>query len=262
MLNEVKGLVLRVVNVGESDRMLTLYTEEMGVVSAMAKGARSIKSDKLAATSQFAYSSFILYTKSDKFWVREASLIECFYGIREDIEKLALAAYVVDVLGDVATAESDEELLRLSLNSLYAISEGKCELDKIKAAFEMRAMTILGFMPEVIECATCGERGGEFFFNVMAGRIECAACHKKRERTHTTLSDEHEAHLLFILPEGAKLALNYIIYCPIEKLFSFNLQKEDMYMLSRMCEGYLINHLERSYKTLDFYYEVVGDNAI
>ena len=256
MLDEVKGLVLRVTNVGESDRMLTIYTEEAGLISAMAKGSRSLKSSKLAATSQFCYASFILFTKGDKYWVREASLIESFFGLRNSIEALALAAYVVDVLSDVATADPEPELLRLTLNSLFAIAEKRAEIPKIKAAFEMRAMAILGFMPEVLSCAHCGRREGEFFFDVMAGMLECDACHKRSVRTHTTLSDEHESHLVFILSYGAKLALSYCIYSPLEKLFSFTLSSEDMHIFSRVTEGYLINHLEHSFKTLDFYYEV------
>ena len=53
MLGEVKGLVLRVTNVGESDRLLTIYTEESGIVSAMAKGSRKLKSATMSATMQF-----------------------------------------------------------------------------------------------------------------------------------------------------------------------------------------------------------------
>ena len=256
MLGEVKGLVLRVTNVGESDRLLTIYTEESGIVTAMAKGSRKLKSNTMSATLQFCYSSFILYSKSDKYWIREATLHESFYGIRNSIEGLALAGYIVDVLSEVATAEADVDLLRLALNSLYAISEGIADIPKIKAAFEIRSMAILGFMPEVLACATCGEREGDFFFDVMAAQIECHTCHRKRERTHTTLSEEHESHLIYILSAGAKLALSYLVYAPLERLYSFSLQPEDMMLLSRATEGYLLNHLERSFKTLEFYNEV------
>ena len=44
MHTEVKGLVLRTVDLKESDRLLTIFTEEQGIVTALAKGARSLKS--------------------------------------------------------------------------------------------------------------------------------------------------------------------------------------------------------------------------
>ena len=256
MLDEVKGLVLRATNIGESDRLLTIYTEESGVITAFAKGSRSLKSRKMSSTMQFCYSNFVLETRGDKCWVKEASLIESFFGLRESIEGLALAAYIVEVLSDVATAEAERDLLRLALNSLYAISMKKSDVGKIKAAFEIRCAAILGFMPEILSCHTCGEKDGEFFFNIMAGAIECSACHRKAQRLHTTLAEEHESNIIYILSAGAKVALGYCIYTPLEKLFSFSISDDDMHLFAKATEAYLLNHLERGFKTLDFYNEV------
>ena len=127
----VKGLVIKTVDIRESDRLITVFTEEMGIVTAMAKGARSLKSRQMSSTMQFCYSSFVLYRRDDNYWVREADLIESFFDIRRSIDGLALAAYIVEVLSDVAVAEADKDLLRLSLNSLYAIASGKYQLKKI-----------------------------------------------------------------------------------------------------------------------------------
>lgn len=256
MLTEVKGLVLRTTDISESDRLVTIYTEEMGVLSALAKGSRSLKSRKMSSTMQFCYSTFVLFGNGDKYWIRECELIESFYGLRESIEGLALAGYIVEVLSDVATAEAENDLLRLALNSLYAISTGKTDTRKIKAAFEIRAASILGFMPEILACHTCGEQGGDFFFDIMAGAIECSTCHRKSERLHITLADEHESHIICILSAGAKVALGYCIYCPLEKLFSFNIGEDDMHLFAKATEAYLLNHIERGFKTLDFYNEV------
>lgn len=256
MLTEVKGLVLRTTDINESDRMITLYTDGMGIVSALAKGSRSLKSRKMSSTQQFCYSTFVLFGQGDKYWIRESSLIENFFGLRESIERLALGAYIVDVISAVGTAEGDPEILRLTLNSLYATATGKYETDKIKAAFEIRLAAMLGFMPDVISCHTCGTGDGDFFFDIMAGAIECSECHRRSERMHTTLADEHESHIIAILPSGAKIALGYCIYSPLEKLFSFNVGAEDMSLFVKATELYLLNHLERGFKTLDFYNEV------
>lgn len=256
MHTEVKGLVLRTVDLKESDRLLTIFTEEKGIVTALARGARSLKSRKMAATQQFCYSSFVLYEQGDKYQIKECSLIESFFGIRNSIEGLALAAYIVEVLADVGVEDKEVDLLRLALNSLYAISSGKYSLDKVKAVFEMRSVSILGFMPEVISCKRCDKREGDFFFDIMAGAIECFDCHKKAEAAHETLAEEHEGHIISILSEGAKNAMCYAIYSPLEKIFSFNVSDEDMNLFCKAAERYMVNHLERSYKSLEFYNEV------
>ncbi len=256
MLTEITGLVLKSVNLGESDRLITVFTKEMGTVSALVKGARSLKNRNMSATQQFCYSSMMLYKKGDKFWVRESSLIESFFGLRDSIEALSLAGYIVEVLSDVTTAEAEADLLRLSLNCLYAISEKKYSLDKIKAAFEIRAVSIIGFMPEVLTCRECEETEGDFFFDIMAGNIECYSCHERIMRETGRNVDDGERRVVTILSEGAKIALGYLIHSPLERIFAFNISDEDMALLSRATEEYLINQLERTFKSLEFYKEV------
>jgi DNA repair protein RecO (recombination protein O) len=256
MLSEVRGIVLRSTDIRETDRLITVYTEELGIITALARGARSLKSRKLASTQQFCYGSFVLYGREDKLWVKEASLIESFYSIRNSIEGLALAMYICEVVENVATSEPDRDILRLTLNSLFAISQGTYDLCKVKAGFEIRLASILGFMPDVVFCSRCGRGDGEFFFDVMAGAMECAECHKLSALGGERLAMEHESSILCILSEAAKTALCYCIYSPLEKLFSFCVAEDDMRLFARAAEEYLLNHLERGFKTLNFYNEV------
>ncbi len=256
MLTEVKGLVIRTVDIKETDRLITIFTEERGAITALARGARSLKSRKMAATMQFCYGNFVLYGQGDKLWIKEAELIESFFDIRKTIEGLALSGYIAEVLSDVTVEEAESELLRLSLNSLYAIAKGKYSLTKIKAAFEIRAASILGFMPDVLSCNNCGERSGDFFFDIMGGIIECRACREKAAKMHAEHPDPHETHIICILSEGAKTALGYCIYSPIERIFSFNISDDDMRLFARAAEEYILNQLGHGFKTLDFYKDV------
>lgn len=257
MTTEVRGLIIRTVDIKETDRLVTIFTEENGAMTALARGARSLKSRKLAATMQFCYGRYVLYKQGDKFWVKEAELLENFFDIRQSIEGLALANYICEVLSDVTVAEAEKDLLRLSLNSLYAISKGLYSFEKIKAAFEIRAVSILGFMPGVLTCHQCDERGGDFFFDIMGGIIECRACHERREIGRIEHADPHETHIICILSEGAKTALGYCIYSPIERIFSFNISEADMRLFSRAAEEYILNQLGHSFKSLDFYKSVL-----
>ena len=256
MLFEVKGLVIRTVDIKETDRLVTIFTEEKGIVTALARGARSLKSRKMSSTMQFCYGSFVLYGQGDKLWVKEAELIESFFDIRNTIDGLALAAYFAEVLSDVAVEEAERELLRLALNSLYAIGSGKYSLGKIKAVFEIRAASILGFMPDVLSCHECDEKSGDFFFDIMGGTIECAKCRSEKAEQGIESPDPHESHIICLLSEGAKIALGYSIYSPIDRLFSFKISDDDMRLFSRAAEQYLLNQMGHSYRTLDFYNSV------
>ena len=183
-------------------------------------------------------------------------LIESFFDIRKTIEGLALSNYVAEVLSDVAVEEAESDLLRLSLNTLYAIAKGKYSLSKIKAVFEIRTASIIGFMPDVISCHKCHGKEGDFFFDIMGGVIECRDCRDKAILERAIPEDPHESKIITILSPGAKDAMGYSIYSPLEKIFSFNLSDDDMRLFSRAAEEYLLNQIGHSYKSLDFYKDV------
>ena len=256
MQTELRGLVLRVVDIRESDRLLTLYTDKLGVITVLARGARSVKSRKMPATCQFCYSEFVISGNADKLTVNEASVIETFFGLRDSLDALSLAGYVCEVIAECGTAEPDGELMRLGLNTLYALSKGSYSVPLVKAAFEIRCAAIIGFMPDVLSCSVCKEKLGDFYFDIMGGRLTCFACNEKAVKEHKEPEHPHESHIVTLLSEGAKIALGYCVYSPIEKIFSFKVSDEDMHLFSRATEKYLVNQLERSFKSLDFYNEV------
>ena len=255
---EVKGLVIRTTDIKESDRIINIFTEEFGLISALATGARTLKSRKMSSTMQYCYSKFTVYKKGEYYRIRDSELIESFYGIRDSIESLALAGYICEVLSDVTVAEAERDLLRLSLNSLYAISEKKYPLAKIKAAFEIRAAAILGFMPDVTSCRICGAKEGSFYFDIMGGALTCYECNERRAKAHAIPENPHESSIISLLTETARVALAYCIYSPLERIFAFSIPDSDMELFSCAAELYLVNQLERSYKTLEFYNDLMS----
>ncbi len=242
MLTECKGIVVRQVPVTESSMLLTLLTAEKGKISVNAKGSRTIKSKQAAATQLFCYTSFILYEKKEKYWVREADLIENFYGLREDIERIALASYICDVANDAALEEMPEdEMLRLVLNSLYAAAEGKTELSKIKAAFEWRIAAHLGYEPDLVACSGCGDIELSTL-DIMDGAAYCKKCAEVR-------GFEKKVPIT----RSAADAARYVSECDVKKLIAFNIVPEELSVLANAGESYLLNHIERSFESLNFY---------
>ncbi|MFA5561792.1 MAG: DNA repair protein RecO [Eubacteriales bacterium] len=255
MIVEVKGVVTRTAAYAESDLLLTVFTEECGLISAFAKGGRSLKSRYLAPMQLFCYSLFLLYKKGEQYWVRDVDPIEGFFAIQSSIEKTALAAYLCDVVNQTATAQPDKPFLRLVLNSLYALSEDKIDPHLLKAAFEIRAAALLGFMPDLSACRECGGTAGEFILDVMDGCLVCRAC-RARAPSDPALQDPSKGYHISLLTDAARAAMEYAIRCPLERLFSFRITGEDAVLFGKAAENYLINHLERSFKSLAFFHEV------
>ena len=258
MLTEVKALVIRTIDLSEHDKLLTLFTEEMGKITAVANGGRTLKSRYLAAAQLFCYASFVLYKKGDRYWVREASLIESFFSLRSDLSRTALASYVCDVAGDVVEENAPEpEMLSLTLNTLYAAANGTYPLSLVKAAFELRAAAVLGFRPMLDGCMDCGKSDETLYLDVMNGGLRCADCRAGASLLPPAGEDDFRtAGIVCPLSPGALAAMRYVVACPSKRLFSFRVEEEDMRLFSAAAEKYLLNQLERGFTTLDFYKQI------
>lgn len=255
MLLEVTGLVLRTVTISELDKIITIYSAERGIVTAGAKGAMVHKNKAIAACQPYCYAKFILYRRGDKSWVREADIIEGFYDIRLDITKVALASYFCEVLGEAGTNQPDPQLLRLTLNSLYAISGDKFDRDLVKATFEMRFAALLGWMPDLEGCHVCNtSEDPSFILDVSNGVLTCHECRMAKGENNWGHPDHEDIpYRIELLTPGSLAALRYSLYAPLHKLFSFRLSGDDSAIFRRVCETYLIYHMERTFQSLLFY---------
>ena len=159
------GLVLKETRYKESDRILTILTPELGVISASAQSSLRLKSRLFSACGLFCYSEFVLVPGRNMYTVREASVKNVFHGISRSIEATSLAMYLAEMAAALSpTGEEAGRELRLLLNCLYMISENKADLRVIKAVFELRTMSECGFMPQIVCCRDCNAYDGEAFY--------------------------------------------------------------------------------------------------
>lgn len=179
MRTTTMGLVLRATKTGEADRALLLLTPD-GLVSAMAKGALRLKSRLFSGTGLFCYSEFTLFEGKTMFVVDEAEVRQVFWGIHESVEHMALAMYFAELASTLSpTGQEAEAQLRLLLNSLYLLSEGRRAPRLVKAVYELRAMTLAGFMPDLVACADCVKSRAARSAS-MHGRAACTAANAPR----------------------------------------------------------------------------------
>ncbi len=238
-----RALVLRAADYKESSRMLTLLTESDGKISAAAKGVRR-KNSKLAAAAQlYAFSEFTLSHSGGRWYVNEGSALELFPGMGTSIESLALAAYFSELLEIVCRDELPEpELLRLALNSFFALSEGKKAPALIKAAFELRLMCQAGYAPPLDACAACGNpEPAEPVFALDGEGLMCRSCAAAAGAARARLC------------AASLSAARYIEAADDRRLFSFKLSDDALRRLSDASEKYAGRQLEREFRTLDYY---------
>lgn len=254
----VDALVLRVTERGANDMLLTLLTADKGRCYAILKGGHSIHHREAAATQPYTWSNFEFYEKNHVKWVKSATALDPFSGIRYDGEKLFLAAYFCEVLYELSDEKAPAgEILPLGLNALHMLSKTKGEDSRIKAAFEMRAAAIAGFAPELSHCKGCKGAAGESpYLDVMNGALLCADCLHRRAALAPLPEIEQtgERNVLCPLTAAAAAALAYVVEADAKRVFSFRLKDDvSINLFERAAEAYLLHHLERSFEALESY---------
>lgn len=238
----VNALVLRVRPSKESDRLCTLLTDKYGVISAYARSARNIKNKNFTATGQFAYGRYELFESHDRFVIDESSVEELFVPLRDDIERLALGQYLCELACELVPQDAQAaEYLQLILSALRHLSANDRPNAVIKAAAELRLLSMAGYMPNVIMCGGCGAYEHDImYFSAKHGTISCAEC--------GSTGDDCIA-----LSRGAVAALRHTIYVDLNRVFSFSLGGAALAQLCAAAEGYLKSQTERTFTTLEFY---------
>ena len=235
-----RGLVLRTTEYKETDRILTVLTAEDGLLTLKARGVRSNRSKLKGACQLLTYAEFTVNEARGFRFISEATAIEMFVGLRNDIVLLALSSYFAQ-LAEVLSQEdaASPALLSLILNALYALSKLQKPPRLVKAATELRLAAIAGYQPELSGCCVCGSPEPDRFC-IAEGTLECAAC-RSGDGVRMPLSPASLA------------AMRYILSCPEKKLFSFSISGAAEKELCDAAESYLLTQLERSFYTLDFY---------
>ncbi len=263
MVFTTNALVLRSVDYGDYDRILTVLTAENGQISVMAKGARTQRS-KLSSLSQpYIYVNLEIYRKNNMNWLRGGSVIEYFVGLHDDIVKLSLATYLADIARE-STGEfvPAVDILRMTLNSYYAIARDKYPIELIKAVYEWRTAGYAGYMPDLHSCKRCHSLNENMYLDVMNGRVICSSCLNKSNKT-TSLAMayddiKYERSILIPMGVGAIVAAQYALTALPERMFSFKIKCDsDVEDFCRAGEAFLLNHLEVNFESLDFYKTVV-----
>jgi len=235
-----EGLVIKEMNVGESDRLVTLFTRDYGIIRAFASGAKNIKSKKGAATSLLTYSSFTILKKKDSYRIYEASPIALFFELGSDIEILSLSQYFCELAYNFGEENSpNEELLRLILNSLHFITKKLKDSELIKAITELRIATICGYSPNLVACEGCGCFEADImYFRLEDGSLLCSECNTEKSG--------------MIIDKTLLSAMRHIVYSDFSKLYSFEIPPEAARRLSDITEKYITFQTEYHFHTLDF----------
>lgn len=245
-LIKVNGVVLKRTAVGDNDVILTVFTSELGVVKASAKGVKSYKNKFSAGTALFSYSEFILLKGKDIYRVRSCELLESFYNLSTNIERIAFATYIADLTAyTVKETIADARLLSLLLNTFYLLANSDRNLRLVKSVYELKLLCYSGLAPQLECCVSCGDTEHVDYISPQAGGLLCGEC-------------QNTARQVYPLSEPCLIALRFIVYSEDKKAFAFQLSDAALEELEAHIEHFMREHIDRDFYSLTYLNMILG----
>lgn len=174
---KTQAIIINRLNLGESDRILTLFSPEQGKIRAICKGSRKTKSKYGGHTELFSLVDFVITTGKNLDIVTDASLCQNFLNDKPDMEKIKTAYYFAEIIGklipDSIPNKEIFDILYYCLNKINLIDEKILQL-----VFVAKLLKILGIYPELGSCVRCETKPdkSEVYFSKGAGGILDRAC--------------------------------------------------------------------------------------
>lgn len=233
------AIVLRTKDLGEADRILTLLTAEAGKVAAVAKGCRRVRNRLMGVSVPFVHMRALLFSGKSLDTLSQGEIIHSFIDLREDLVKMAYASYMAEVV-DQMTEEKDPlpALYQLLLGCFKVLSGGH-QPDTVSRYFDINALSILGYRPQLDVCVSCGGLLDQPRLSPTAGGGLCRSC-AGQDASAVSLS------------LGAFQMLRRFLITPVDRLPVLQVSADMLAEMERALRLFMDYRLSRPLKSLDF----------
>ena len=153
---KTKGIVIKSTDYKDSDKIVTIFSADFGIINARARGVKKAKAKLAFASQPFAFCEFMLIAKGGFYSIINASSIDQFFDLTTDFDNYIFSLAALEVCQKTIKENDDSQaLFLLLLNSLKSICYGEVSSIVVFIKFMLEALKFLGFGVTLSSCACC-----------------------------------------------------------------------------------------------------------
>ncbi len=229
MLEKIEGIIIKTVDYGETNKIVTIFSKRIGKFAAMARGAKKPRSRMAAVTQPFIHGQFFVYVNSGLSTIQQGEIIDSFRPIREDIEKTAFTAYLTELTEKLIDDKSADPYLYEQLYQTMLRIADKEEYAVPVMMYELKVFRKGGFAPTLSHCVNCGRTELPYVFSIGEGGFLCRNCRRL---------DENAVHLT----ETQVKLLQLFQSVGIEQVGEISVKQENKQLLRQIIDAYYDRH--------------------
>lgn len=151
-----RAIVLKTQDLNENDKLVWLFSEKIGKITAVARGAKRNKSKFMSSTLPFCFGDYVLYKGKSLFTINESEIIDSFQDLLRDIETITYASYLCELIDIcVVENESNRDLFRGLISAFYLIKNDAVDIEILARAFEVKILQFTGYSLSLGTCCIC-----------------------------------------------------------------------------------------------------------
>lgn len=168
---KIEGIIIKRKNIGEADRILTVFTKKLGKIQVKATGVRKINSRRASHVELLNYAVLTLYKgKSNLPFLTEVSSIKNFSLIKDNLKKVGISYHMCELIDRLCPDnQENESIFSLFLESIQNLCKEDDDPQKFIQSFESRLLTRLGFYSPKMQYA---QDNTLFIEKVLEGKLK------------------------------------------------------------------------------------------
>ena len=239
----ITGIVLKMVDFGDTDRFITLYTPDRGKFTCLGKGLRSIKSRRAPQIELLNRLKLQIHKSNRHYYLTECKLEERFFELKQTLPSLSSGTFIIEAT-EKLTADDQQirELFPLLDETLALIEFYPSKHELLREAFLLKILNLIGTITSFRECSDCKKNlpKKDAYLDVEHSTIHCEICRKKIQNT------------LHCIPLETLKLMHFILSHPITSVLKLKIEPRHLQIMSDFGRLFLRQNLHYPLKSESF----------
>lgn len=237
-LVKVKGVVIKSIDYRENDKLVWIYTEELGKISTIVKGAKKSKNKNFALTLPLSYGEYVFFKGRNLYNLQEGRLINSFQSLLNNFDKLTYSSYLCELIDIcVEDKEINKYLYKEFIVCLYLLETDALDYEILIRSFEIRLLRSTGYGINLDNCCFCRKPiSVANYISLSHHGGVCEECKKE--------------HGLFISRAGYN-AMKFLGKTSMDKVYRLNISEEVKKEIARVTTFFISSNYSKKPKSLE-----------
>lgn len=237
-LHKINGVIIKTKEFKENDKLVWLYTDNLGKITTIAKGAKKNKSRLFPITLPFCYGEFVLFKGKSLYNLQEGKIINSFQGLMENLDKLTYSSYLCELI-DICIEEGEinKSLFRDFITCMYLLNTNALNYEILIRSFELRLLKSTGYGLSLENCVVCNKKiSVSNYISLYDYGGVCESCEKYQG---------------IYISKPAYNSIKFLLKTPMGKLYRLNINEDIKKEIYKITNYIISSNYTRKPKSLE-----------